>query len=46
MVDEHAQAILANVPRERIFGAIQIVERNGRLRPQPLTPNPHYKPIK
>ena len=46
MYGEHEQAVLANIPRERIVGAIRIVERNGRLIPQPMIANPHYKPLK
>ena len=46
MRGENEQAILAGVPRERIAGAIQIVEVNGRLVPKPIIPNPHYKPLK
>lgn len=41
---EQEQAVLANIPRERIVGAMQMHERNGRLVPGPLKPNPHYRP--
>lgn len=43
---EHEQAVLANVPRERIAGAMKMIERNGNLVPGPFIPNPHYKPLK
>jgi hypothetical protein len=44
MRGEHEQAVLANIPRERIIGTFKISEKNGRLRPGPLIQNPHYKP--
>jgi hypothetical protein len=43
---EHEQAVLANIPPERIVGAMKIIERNGKLVPGPMTPNPNYKPLK
>ena len=40
---EHEQAVLANIPRERIVGAYKMIERNGRLVPGPFEANPNYK---
>lgn len=46
MKGEAEQAVLANVPTERIVGAYKMrVLPNGKLAPGPMIPNPNYKPI-
>jgi hypothetical protein len=46
MRGELEQAVLGNIPRERIVGAIKMIERGEGLIPGPLQPNPNYKPLK
>lgn len=47
MRGEAEQAILANVPTERIVGAYKMrLLDSGRLVPGPMIPNPSYKPIR
>lgn len=43
MPGEHEQAVLANIPRERIVGAMRVSEVDGKLSYGPMIPNPNYR---
>jgi hypothetical protein len=43
MPGEHEQAVLANIPRERIIGAMKISERGHRLVYGEMIANPNYR---